>query len=306
MNEWVEALDASLNQVLFGQRQVVRSILVAVLARGHVMLEGVPGVGKTLAARALSARLGLNHKRIQFTPDLMPNDVVGSTIFRSQTAQFEFIKGPVFTDVLIADELNRTPPKTQAALLEAMEERQATVDGVTHALSEFFCVVATQNPLELEGTYPLPEAQLDRFLMRIRCSYPSEADEVAMIQGHGRGALSHQPLVTREQLRQLQQRAADLTVDATLFRYITAIVRATRDQPGIRLGASPRASLALLSAAKAHAVFSKRDYATPDDVKSVATQVLAHRLSLKAEAEMEGLTADSAIAATLSNTPIVR
>jgi MoxR-like ATPase len=298
--------EAAFNGILFGQRQVVRSLLVTILARGHAILEGVPGVGKTLAARALSQHLGLSHKRIQFTPDLMPNDVTGTTVFRAQTGQFEFIKGPVFTEVLIADEINRTPPKTQAALLEAMEERQATIDGVTHALPPHFCVLATQNPLELEGTYPLPEAQLDRFLLRILCAYPQEADEVALLHQHRSAPVLKQPAMTREALKALQQSAADVHVELPLLTYVVSLVRSTRQHPSVRLGASPRAALALVTAAKAHALISGRDYCSPDDVKAMATEVLAHRISIRAESEIDGVNAASVVQASLDSTAIAR
>ncbi len=306
MNDLLQALQSTLSQVLYGQERVIHSLMIALLARGHVILEGVPGIGKTLAARGLSRVLGLTHRRIQFTPDLMPSDVVGATIYRPALGQFEFIKGPVFTDLLIADEINRTPPKTQAALLEAMEERQVTVDGVSYFLPSQFFVVATQNPLELQGTYPLPEAQLDRFSMRIEVGYPSEAAEIQMLSQQRGGKLQAiAPLVDADHLSGLQRQSDAIKCDASLFQYIASLSRATRVHDSVRIGASPRASGALLAASRAQALLSGRDYATPDDIKAVAVEVLAHRLALKAEAELDGMTGRLLIESLLHRTPVV-
>jgi MoxR-like ATPase len=306
MNDLLRELQSTLSQVLYGQERVIHSLMVALLARGHVILEGVPGIGKTLAARGLSRGLGLTHRRIQFTPDLMPSDVVGATIYRPALGQFEFVKGPVFTDLLIADEINRTPPKTQAALLEAMEERQVTVDGVSHPLPPQFFVVATQNPLELQGTYPLPEAQLDRFSMRIEVGYPSEAAEIQMLANHrSGGTLTVSALIDAPQLSALQRQSDLVKCDQSLFQYMASLSRATRVHDSVRIGASPRASGALLAASRAQALLSGRDYATPDDIKAVAVEVLAHRLALKAEAELDGMTGKSLIESLLQRTPAV-
>jgi MoxR-like ATPase len=253
--------------------------------------------------------LGLSFARIQFTPDLMPTDVVGTSVFRPQDASFQLVKGPVFTEVLVADEINRTPPKTQAALLEAMEERQVTIDGTSHALASHFFVVATQNPLELEGTYPLPEAQLDRFLMRVRVGYPDEAAEREMLsKTHARAGKPAQvaKTVTLEELAQLQKQAAEVKCDPSIVEYVLKLVRATREEPRLKLGASPRSGQGLLAAAKARAALLQKDYVTPDEVKSVTPSVLNHRLMVKAEAEVEGVTVDQVIARVLEQVPVPR
>ncbi|MBL8949181.1 MAG: MoxR family ATPase, partial [Myxococcaceae bacterium] len=294
----LERLTEGLSNVVLGQEKAVADLITSFLARGHVLLEGVPGVAKTLSAKSVARALGLTFGRIQFTPDLMPSDVVGTSVFHPGSATFQTVKGPIFCDVLVADEINRTPPKTQAALLEAMEERQVTLDGKTHPLPASFFVVATQNPIELEGTYPLPEAQLDRFLMRVRVGYPAEGAEQAMLARfhERRGA---QPDVERvlsaDELAALQAAAAGVRCDASVLEYVVRLVRATRESPRLKLGASPRSSQGLLAAAKARASLGGRDFATPDDVKEVAAGVLNHRLILKSEAEVEGVTADDVI-----------
>jgi len=302
-------LEAALSGVVLGQPRALADLLTTFLARGHVLLEGVPGVAKTLTARTLAKALGLSFARIQFTPDLMPTDVVGTSVFRPQDGSFHLVKGPVFTEVLVADEINRTPPKTQAALLEAMEERQVTIDGVTHALPPHFFVVATQNPLELEGTYPLPEAQLDRFLTRVRVGYPDAAAELQLLT-RPRSAQAMLEAVPRvlslDELNALQAGAAQVRCDETVSRYALALVRATRENPKLKLGASPRAALGLLAAAKARAALEARPFVTPDDVKAVAPAVLNHRLVVKAEAEVDGVTADDVIAALLEQIEVPR
>jgi MoxR-like ATPase len=302
-------LQQALAGVVLGQGRALEDLLTTFLARGHVLLEGVPGVAKTLTARTMAGALGLSFARIQFTPDLMPTDVVGTSIFRPQDGTFHLAKGPVFTEVLVADEINRTPPKTQAALLEAMEERQVTIDGTSHLLAPHFFVVATQNPLELEGTYPLPEAQLDRFLMRVRVGYPDEAAEREMLsRAHARAGkpLRVDRAVTLEELAQLQRQAAEVKCDASIVEYALRLVRATREEPRLKLGASPRSGQGLLAAAKARAALLQKDYVTPDEVKAVAPSVLNHRLLLKAEAEVEGLTVDQVIARLLAQVPVPR
>jgi MoxR-like ATPase len=305
----LERLTGALEGAVLGQRAAVADLVTAFLARGHALLEGVPGVAKTLAARSVASALGLSFSRIQFTPDLMPSDVLGTSVFHPAKGVFETVKGPIFTEVLVADEINRTPPKTQAALLEAMEERQVTLDGKTHALAPSFFVVATQNPIELEGTYPLPEAQLDRFLMRVRVGYPDEAAERAMLQRfHERKGVS--PAVERvlsaSELTALQEAAASVRCDASIVQYVTSLTRATRSSSRLKLGASPRSSQSLLAAAKARASLSGRDFCTPDDVKAVAGSVLNHRLMLKGEAEVEGVTADDVIRQTLERVEVPR
>lgn len=302
-------LGAALTSVVKGQQRVIADLITAFLARGHVLLEGVPGTGKTLLARTMAQALGLRFHRVQFTPDLMPTDILGTSVYRQHENAFVLMKGPVFTEVLVADEINRTPPKTQAALLEAMEERQVTIDGTTHALDEHFFVVATQNPLELEGTYPLPEAQLDRFLMRIRVGYPEADAELAMLQAfhQRRGA---QPSIERAidaaELSALREAAAEVRADESILQYVVQLARETRQNPRVRLGASPRSAQALLGAAKARAVLNGNDFVTPDDVKAVAPSVLNHRLILKAEAEVEGVSADDVIRQTLEKVSVPR
>ncbi|WNG35969.1 MoxR family ATPase [Archangium violaceum] len=301
-------LDALKNTVL-GQPHVVADLVTAFLARGHVLLEGVPGVAKTLTARSMAAALGLEFTRVQFTPDLMPSDILGTNVFRPQENAFHLLKGPIFTEVLVADEINRTPPKTQAALLEAMEERQVTIDGTTHVLPPHFFVVATQNPLELEGTYPLPEAQLDRFLMRVRVGYPPPEAELDMVrafhQRQGRAAQVERVLDAAT-LTELQAQAASVACDESVLAYTVRLIRETRANPRVRLGASPRSAQALLAAAKARAALNGSDFVTPDDVKAVCPSVLNHRLLLKAEAEVEGLTADDVLRQTLERVQVPR
>jgi len=305
----LERLTHALSNVVLGQEKAIADLVTAFLARGHVLLEGVPGVAKTLAAKSVASALGLGFGRIQFTPDLMPSDVLGTSVFHPGTATFQTVKGPIFCDVLVADEINRTPPKTQAALLEAMEERQITLDGKTHPLPPAFFVVATQNPIELEGTYPLPEAQLDRFLMRVRVSYPAEGAEKAMLtRFHERKGV--QPSVDRvlsaEELAALQAAAASVRCDTSVLEYVVRLTRATRESARLKLGASPRSSQGLLAAAKARASLHGRDFATPDDVKEVAPSVLNHRLILKTEAEVEGVTGDDVIRQLLERVEVPR
>ena len=302
-------LQSALGGAVLGQESVVADLLTAFLARGHVLLEGVPGLAKTLTARALAQALGLAFQRVQFTPDLMPSDVLGTSVFRPTDGTFQLVRGPIFTEVLVADEINRTPPKTQAALLEAMEERQVTLDGKTHALPAHFLVVATQNPLELEGTWPLPEAQLDRFMMRVRVGYPpAEAERAVLLRFHERHG--QPPQVARalslDELGALQEQAASVRCDPSVVDYVLRLVRATREDPKLKLGASTRAGQALLAAAKARAALRRESYTTPDDVKDVAPSVLNHRLVLKAEAELEGLTGDDVIRRTLERVEVPR
>jgi MoxR-like ATPase len=302
-------LTAALSATVVGQPHVIADLVTAFLARGHVLLEGVPGVAKTLIARSMAAALGLQFTRVQFTPDLMPSDILGTNVFHPAENAFRLVRGPVFTEVLVADEINRTPPKTQAALLEAMEERQVTIDAITHVLPPHFFVVATQNPLELEGTYPLPEAQLDRFLMRVRVGYPEPDAEVSMLRGfhqrEGKPA-SVDRVLDVTTLTELQTRAARVTCDESILAYVVKLTRETRSNPRVRLGASPRSAQAVLAAAKARAALQGTDFVTPDDVKAVIPSVLNHRLLLKAEAEVEGVTPDDVLRQTLEQVKVPR
>jgi MoxR-like ATPase len=307
------ALRAEIAKAVVGQQAAVNELLAAYLAGGHVLLEGVPGVAKTLLAKALARCLDLTFTRVQFTPDLMPADILGTSVWRAHDQRFELVKGPIFTEVLLADEINRTPPKTQAALLEAMEERQVTVDGTRHLLGRQFFVIATQNPIELEGTYPLPEAQTDRFLMKIRLGYPAADEEAEILRrahrgfdGHDLDAAGVARVLTRERSLALRQGALPVKVEDSIFAYVAAICRATRQSPKLRLGASPRAAVALLQAAKAVCALAGKPFVTPDDIKAMARPVLRHRLLLKSEAEIEGLTVEDAVGQILDEVAVPR
>ena len=297
-------------RVVVGGDRAGFAITVALLSGGHALIEGVPGTAKTLTVRVLARLLGAAFGRIQFTPDLMPSDVVGTTVFDQRSATFSLRRGPVFTNVLLADEINRTPPKTQAALLEAMEERQVTIDGTTYPLPQPFLVCATQNPIEFEGTYPLPEAQLDRFLVRARTGYPSPADERALIARAVDGfdardleAAGVNAVVSVDELLAAQRAVRAIHVAESLQAYLYNLVAATRSSPDIALGASPRAALALVVASQAAAYLDGRTFATPDDVKDVAPAVLAHRIIVRPEAELDGATADDVVARILATVP---
>jgi MoxR-like ATPase len=301
-------LREGLARVVVGGERAGFGLMVALLSGGHALLEGVPGTAKTLTVRVLSRLLGVSYARIQFTPDLMPSDVVGTTVFDQRSATFSLRQGPVFTNVLLADEINRTPPKTQAALLEAMEERRVTIDGTTHELPAPFLVCATQNPVEFEGTYPLPEAQLDRFLVRVRTGYPAPAEERALIARAVAGfdardldAAGVTSVVTGEELLAAQHAVRGIHVAESLQGYIYDVIAATRVSPDVALGASPRASLALVIAAQSAAYLDGRAFATPDDVKDVATIVLAHRIIVRPEAELDGTTAEDVVARVLAS-----
>ncbi len=308
--EALQRVRAAVADRVVGQDAVIDETLAAVLARGHVLLEGVPGVAKTLLVRTLAGALGARFGRIQFTPDLMPSDITGVSVLRDATAGFEFHPGPIFTDLLLADEINRAPAKTQAALLEAMQERQATVDGKVHPLGPLFTVFATQNPVEYEGTYPLPEAQLDRFLVKVRVPYPDLAAELEMLERYETGrdperetAAGMQPVLDAATLEELRAAPDSVRVAPEVRGYIAAIVRATRDDPAFTLGGSPRASVALFRLTRAAAVLAGRAFATPDDVKSFAPAVLRHRVMLAPELEVEGRSADEALAELLARVP---
>lgn len=291
----IEALRASIAQIIVGQTQATDLLLTSVIARGHVLIEGVPGVAKTLLARVMAQLIDARFSRVQFTPDLMPSDVLGTTVYNMKTGDFDFHPGPVFADVVLADEINRAPAKTQAALFEVMEERQVTVDGTSRAMSDVFTIIATQNPVEQEGTYKLPEAQLDRFLMKITMDYPTTDEEVEILLRHQASAAFTrvdrlEPLLTPADLATLRDAAQQVRVEASLLRYIAEIVDTTRHSKAVYLGASPRAAVAILSSAKAFALLQERDFVTPDDIKTVAPFVMHHRLLLTAEAEMQGYT----------------
>ena len=297
----VEQARAQLGMVLVGQEELIEELLVVVLCRGHALIEGVPGLAKTLAVKALSKVLQLQFQRVQCTPDLMPADVIGGNIFNSATSTFTLHRGPLFTDLLLVDEINRTPPRTQSALLESMEEAQVTVDGARHELSEFFTVFATQNPIEFEGTYPLPEAQLDRFLLKIRVGYPSGEEEISILERYQAGFDARQlermelRSIAVEDLRAARQAVSAVQVEPGIFRYVSELVRRSRDWPSLSLGASPRAGLNLLLASKAIAAMDGRDYLVPDDVKQIAPAVLRHRVLLKPEADLEGVSAEQVV-----------
>ena len=303
----VRAVEAALASVVIGQEHAVRELCVGLFADGHVLLEGVPGVAKTLLARTLAACLDLRFHRVQFTPDLMPADLIGTRIWNPETRAWELHTGPIFTDVLLADEVNRTPPKTQAALLEGMEERQVTIDGERHGLGESFFVVATENPLEFEGTYPLPEAQTDRFLLKVVVGYPTEDAELELYaRGAQHGAALPRPVLSRDALAHTRALVARTRVDATVRGYALALVRATRSSSALRLGASPRAGMMLLRAAQVSAVADGRAFVLPDDVKAVARPVLRHRLALSTEAELDGLDADGVLGGLLDSVAVLK
>jgi MoxR-like ATPase len=294
-------------QRVLGQDEVIDQLLAAFVARGHVLLEGVPGTAKTLLARMLAATVSVRFSRVQFTPDLMPSDVTGVSVYQESTHRFEFRAGPIFTDILLADEINRAPAKTQAALLEAMQERQATVDGVTHPLGALFTVIATQNPVEYEGTYPLPEAQLDRFLMNVRVEYPPREAELGMLANYAQGfdaerseTFIPQPVLNAEEATTLRAASDSVTVADEVRGYITDIVRATREETALALGASPRAAVALFRVARAAALVAGRDFATPDDVKQHVLPTLRHRVLLAPELQVEGRTTDDVLTALLA------
>ncbi|MGO0576606.1 AAA family ATPase [Ornithinimicrobium panacihumi] len=311
--ESLRAVTAEVAKAVVGQHQAVTGLVVGLLCRGHILLEGVPGVAKTLLVRTLAAALDIDTKRVQFTPDLMPGDVTGSMVYDSGRSDFTFRPGPVFTNLLLADEINRTPPKTQSALLEAMEERQVTVDGTSHRLPDPFLVAATQNPVEYEGTYPLPEAQLDRFLMKLVLPLPPREDEVEVISRHAAGfdprdlqAAGVRAVASPADLAAGSAAVRRVQVSPEILGYVVDLARATRTSPSLQLGVSPRGATALMTTARAWAWLSGRDFVTPDDVKALAPATLAHRVALRPEAELEGVTTDSVLASVLGAVPVPR
>lgn len=296
----------NVEKVIVGKRQVVQLLLAALLAEGHVLIEDVPGVGKTMMARAMAASLGCSFRRIQFTPDLLPQDVTGVSVFNQKTGEFQYRPGPVMANILLADEVNRATPRTQSSLLEAMEEKQVTVDGVTYRLNRPFLVVATQNPVEYEGTFPLPEAQLDRFTLRIRIGYPEAPDEANMLAriAHGHPIEKVEPVLDASQVAGLQEATREVYVEDSVRDYIVRIVASTRTHPEVTLGASPRGSIALLKSAQALAALEGRDFVIPDDIKTLAPYALTHRLVLRPESRLRGTTPEKVVRDIIRSVPV--
>ncbi|MGD8240187.1 MAG: MoxR family ATPase [Armatimonadota bacterium] len=296
----------SMERVIVGKRDVIELVVAGLLAGGHILVEDVPGVGKTTLAKSLAKSLGCSFKRIQFTPDLLPADIIGVSVFSQATTEFEFRPGPVFANIVLADEVNRTTPKTQSALLECMEEKQITVDGVTHVLEQPFFVIATENPIEYEGTYRLPEAQLDRFLLRVSIGYPSSADELAILNDQERRhpLETIEPVMERDEVLELQSQIKEVFVEDSIKEYIVALAGGTRERPDVFLGASPRGSLTLRRCGQALAAVQGRGYVLPDDVKRVAVPALAHRLVVQPEARARGTTAESVVEELLRSVPV--
>jgi MoxR-like ATPase len=308
-----DAVRGEIGKAVVGQAEAVDDLLVGLLCGGHVLLEGVPGTAKTLLARALAASLDMSFKRIQFSPDMMPADVIGTNVFDQSQGAFRLSKGPVFANVLLADEINRTPPKTQAALLEAMQENQVTIDGVAHALPLPFLVIATENPVEYQGTYPLPEAQLDRFQQKVLIDYPSEEEERDILRRHvggmettDLGALGVAPVASAADVMSARGALDAMTVDEGVVAYVASIARATREHSAVTLGASPRAGVSLMLAAKARALLAGREFVTPDDVKEAAPACLRHRVIVMAEVEIEGTGPDAIVRDVLAQVPVPR
>lgn len=312
LHEAIAAIKAEIAKVIVGQHQMVDLLMTGLLANGHILIEGVPGVAKTLAAKLLAGTIDAKFSRIQFTPDLMPADVLGTSIFNPQSKEFEYKKGPIFGNVILIDEINRAPAKTQAALFEVMEERQITSDGITYLLEQPFMVIATQNPIEQEGTYRLPEAQLDRFLFKIEVKYPSLPEEIAILQAANRHKNEHNlveivsKVVDGATIQRLQAQVRQVLVEEKLLQYIATLINETRQNASIYLGASPRASIAVMNCAKAMAVMQGRDFVTPDDIVAVLPHVLRHRIMLTPEREMEGTTPDDIIAEILKAAEVPR
>lgn len=308
-SEKIQMLRYQIAQIIVGQKEAVELILTAILADGHVLIEGVPGVAKTLLAKLIARLIDARFSRVQFTPDLMPSDVLGTTVFNMQSQQFSFHPGPVFGDIVLVDEINRAPAKTQAALFEVMEERQATVDGERHPMGPLYTILATQNPVEQEGTYKLPEAQLDRFMMKITMGYPTVDEEVEILNRHLDQTPAVQvesltPFITQDELLEMRQMLRQVYIEPSLLRYMAQLIEQTRQSKTIFLGASPRASVAIMQASRAYALLQGRDFVTPDDIKQVAPSVLAHRIILTAEAEMEELTPQRVVLALIEKVEV--
>ncbi len=313
LRDLAQAIRGEVAKAIVGQDEMVSQLLVAMVSQGHVLLEGPPGTAKTFLAQSFATSLGLDFGRIQFTPDLLPGDILGSNLFNFQTSQFTLTRGPIFRELLLADEINRTPPKTQAALLEAMQERRVTLDGETHALPDHFMVVATQNPIENQGVYPLPEVQLDRFLFKLLVPYPAEAEEAAIVARYGQRQGPPRPadlgvsaVADAAKLAAASAATSAVTVAEEIVQYVVRLVRATRDHAELSVGASPRAAVLLSSAARARAALEGRDYVIPDDVKALATPVLRHRLTLSPAAEIEGRDIEDLVADLVESTEAPR
>lgn len=311
LSEAVMAVRQQIKKVIVGQDELVRLIITALLADGHVLLEGVPGVAKTLSAKLTARSMDVNFSRIQFTPDLMPSDVLGTPVFNPKEGTFDFKRGPIFSNVVLIDEINRAPAKTQSALFEVMEERQVTIDGRTYPMQPPFMVIATQNPIEQEGTYRLPEAQLDRFLFKIVVPYPTESEELEILQqfnqmGNTNVVASIEPVLKKEQMATIRQQVKTLVIDEKLLQFIAKLIHQTRNHKSIYLGASPRASLAIMNASKAMAAINGRDFVTPDDILEVAVPVLRHRIILSPDKEMEGVSEDAVIKQIINSLDIPR
>lgn len=306
MNPIIEKILLNIEKVMIGKRNVAELSLIALLAEGHVLLEDVPGVGKTMMVRALAKSVNANFRRIQFTPDLLPSDVTGISIYNPKELEFQFRPGPLMGNIILADEINRTSPKTQSALLEGMEEASVTIDGVTHRLQKPFFVMATQNPIEYEGTYPLPEAQLDRFLLKMKMGYPEVDEEIEVLNRAQKVPPIEDlyPVIDLEGLLALQKEIKEVYVDPTIKRYIVDIVSSTRNFAGVYLGASPRGSIALMKAAQAYAFMYDRDYILPDDIQYLAPFVLSHRIILKSEAKFEGISAEEIVTRVIARIPV--
>ena len=306
VQEPAERVVANVERVIVGKHAEVRMALVALLCEGHILIEDVPGVGKTMLAKALSRSIGCSFRRIQFTPDLLPSDVTGLSIFNQKTQEFEFRPGPIHAQVVLADEINRATPKTQSALLECMEERQATIDGVTYEMPSPFLVIATQNPIEYEGTFALPEAQLDRFMLRLRLGYPKAVEEIVILDEQKRlhPIDAVEQVLSVEELRQMQAAIREVYVDQAVAEYIVRLVTATREHPDVYLGASPRGSLNLYRSAQAFAALDGRDYVIPDDIKQLAVAILAHRLIVKSQASLREIDPDAIVREILAQVPV--
>ncbi len=311
LQEAVQKIKDELGKIIIGQHEMIDLLVISILANGHSLIEGVPGVAKTVTAKLLAKTMDVDFSRIQFTPDLMPSDILGTSIFNVKTSEFEFKKGPIFSNIILIDEINRAPAKTQAALFEVMAERQITIDGIENKMPSPLLVFATQNPIEQEGTYALPEAQLDRFLFKINVGYPSLEEEITILEGHHERKTAVpieliQPVLTAKQIEEYQEIIKSIIIENNLLKYIASIVNNTRNNGNLYLGASPRASIAIMNASKAMAAINGRDFVTPDDIKTVASPVLRHRIILTPEREMEGFTAEKVVSQIIETIEIPR